>query len=272
MSREKRKEISDGWLGEGVEIKVEGELSDFPFYEKDTYVITTPVNPKRTWNLPMYRRGIERLKPAPKAVGIVTSQEVFDEFFADSPLFVFVGEHPSMDKYMLDRIGIAREKLRIWFLTERTEEYQWWLDSDLEVFEDTASLIMKDIEESKVLMFSNGVERRGMDGVMCSGIGCTMVHRSIADVGRFFVARAINDEGKMAYICEDYMYFTAFKGVERIILNSFATEKQAIRKIRKEGYPTVHYLFERQKPEERKFYDKLQEVLQKENDTKREGV
>lgn len=258
----------EDWLGYGVEVKVEGELPKHPIYQKGTYTITTPVNPKRTWNLPMYIRGIKRLNPAPKAVGIVTTREVFDEFFSGDPLFVFVAEHPDMELYMLDRIGMAREALRIWFLKERKEEYQWWLDSDIEVFEDTAKLIMEELEKSNVLMFSNGVEGRGWGGGKgCTGIGCTMVHRDIADVGRFFVARAVGKDGERAYICEDYMYFTAFMGAERILLHRFFPDKKGIRKAQREGFPTVHYLWDNREDFVPKHYDLLKEVLRKEEES-----
>lgn len=177
------------------------------------YVVATPVWPYRTWTIPMFRRGIERQQTLPKAVGIVTSRDVFDEWFSDNPMYVFVGEHPDHLDDMLERIALSREMLRKWFSDEREETYVWWIDSDIELMEkDAFEKITRPIEEKMGLLVSNGYQARdGERGKKWHGIGCTIVHRDVANAGRFFVGDYITDDGETWNLSEDFVYFSSLE-------------------------------------------------------------
>lgn len=194
-----------------------------------TYAVTTPILPTRTWTLPMYKEGIKKLSPAPGAVGIVTSEEVFETYFAGDPLFHLVAEHAPMEWETLERIAHNREILRKWFLSERKETFQWWIDSDIEITDPLGGLkLMEHIQDQNCLMFSNGYPGREREHNWY-GIGCTMIHRDIVDLGRFYVGKALTDTGRTERISEDYLYFSAYDHTKQIILSRI-----------KPGYEDVH--------------------------------
>jgi len=207
-----------------------------------SYVITSPVYPKRTWTLKAFRKGIEALKPAPEAVGIVTSQEVFREYFADNNLFVFVAVHPYY-KIKLDRIAKSRSMLKEWFMAERDETYQWWIDSDIEVREDTYRKIHDRMAKLNCLMFSNGYQGRNSTRNW-HGIGCTVIHRDVVDLGRFYIPRIRTDENAVRHICEDMMYFSPYHYASHAVVKRLKPEYDRLH-VEESIAPVKHHLDER---------------------------
>lgn len=206
-----------------------------------TYVVSTPINPKRTWTIPMYRRGIERLDPPPAAVGIVTSPEVFEEFFSDNKLYVLVAPHPPMDLEVLDRIAQSREILRRWFVEERTEDIQWWIDSDIEVFADTYRILVEEMQKLGCLVLSNGYQGRDESrNHNWHGIGCTLVHRRVADMSRFWFARGWRQDGEERHVCEDLLFFAPYEWCDWAIKMAVAPDAECIRATT-DAAPVIHH-------------------------------
>jgi len=164
----------------------------------------------------MYRRGIEQLDPLPAAVGIVTSPEVFEEYFGDSDLYVLVAPHPPEDytERVVEIIAQNREVLNEWFLNERTETFIWWIDSDIEILQpDGFTILAEEILSKHCMLFSNGYQGRGRDeSHKWHGIGCTIVHRDVAGIGKFCYGRYTTDDGKEGTgLSEDLMYFAPYE-------------------------------------------------------------
>ena len=171
----------------------------------DDYVVTTPIDPNRVWTLKYYKRGIESLNPLPKKVGIVTSEEVFDKYFSNNNLYEFVHPHPSESLYVLDRIAKGRELLKRWFIREREEDWQLWVDSDIELEENAVRKIINTVNKENALGYRNGYrgreKRRNWHGA-----GCLLVNRKIADLAKFFRGKGIDEEGNDFNVSEDLSY------------------------------------------------------------------
>lgn len=208
----------------------------------EKYVITTPLNPRRQWNLKYYKKGIEKLKPQPEAVGIVTDKDVFNKFFKDNDLYIHVAEHPDYD-LKLDRIAKGRSILKNWFMEKRDEAFQWWIDSDIEVKKDTFKTIYKRMKEINCLMYSNGYQGRKNDRNW-HGIGCTVIHRSIVDIGRFYIPRVKTDDGNIKNICEDMMYFCAYTNSKHHVLNRLKPSYDKLH-VKESIAPVIHHLREK---------------------------
>lgn len=204
-----------------------------------TYVVATPVNPRRTWTIPAYRAGIERLDPAPAAVGIVTSPDVFQRWFSDDPRYILVAEHPPLELPMLERIARARETLRTWFVEQRREEIQWWIDSDIEVQADTYRILAGEMRRLRCLVLSNGVQGRGREHNW-HGIGCTLVHRRVAGMSRFWFARGWRQDGEERHVCEDLLFFAPYEWCDWAIKMAVAPDAERIRATT-DAAPVIHH-------------------------------
>jgi len=197
--------------------------------EYPKYVITTPIDPNREWTLDKFKEGIEKLNPQPEAVGIVTDKDVFDKHFSKD-IYKFIDKHANKELYELDKIAINRDKLLNWFVYEREEPMQFWLDSDIEVNEDTYRKIYDDMSKEGSLIYRNGYTSSlaikngtAKDSRLCYGTGCVLIDRRIANVGKFYKGTMIkkdeNKKEKIRNISEDAIYFATINGCSLIIKN-----------------------------------------------------
>lgn len=188
----------------------------------ETYVVATPVAPYKKDLLPAYKQGVESLKPQPETVGIVTTQEVFDEYFADNDLYTLVAPHPDLSLPYFIKVARAREILRLWFLNERTEDLIFWIDSDIQVFSYTFTDIHNYMKFRKCLSIANGYESRYDPNIYWYGFGTTLIHRDIVDASRFYAPVVLNENGEVEYFNEDMTYLanlcypTSIKKIKQI--------------------------------------------------------
>lgn len=179
------------------------------------YAITTPVRPDITWPIEHFLRGVRQLDPQPEVVAVITTEDVFDIFFKDEPLFELIDDHPPMDLNRLLRIGIARDRLQKWFVQEREEEFQFWLDADIEVtVPDAMRRLSRPIQEGQAKVVSAGYRARWSEDSTVYALGCTMVHRHVADLGVHHCP-ALGGQGKEYRLSAAQMYSVCMEANSR---------------------------------------------------------
>lgn len=211
----------------------------------DAYVILTPFYPstEKVKFANRYRAGIERQKNKPVAVGLVTSEAVFEEFFADDPLYIHVGAQISVKRERqwpearLTKIADAREQLRKWFIA-RNETYALMLDSDIEFLKPTAFEDMKHfIDTGKGLLVSNGIQyvyRKHF----CYFLACSLAHRDVMEMSCFF-SPFMPTDGGIDYLGEDVFFMDDLERYHEKILQHRPEFQSVI--TRQDATPVLHW-------------------------------
>jgi len=189
-------------------------------WDTEEYVMAIPIRPYDKWPLPMVRAGIDSLNPQPNKIGIVTTNEIFDGFFSDDDKFVLVAEHSNY-QHLSRSHHCARNRtlLANWFGNKRDEEWLWWIDSDVRVFENTFIDIFNETKRKKCLVYKQGIPSRTKP---CErnwhGHGCVLIHRIVANAVPYICGELWMGDGvRNKKISEDNCFFGVVKQSEFII-------------------------------------------------------
>jgi len=188
------------------------------------YCIATPIGPGRSEDLNQYKAGIERLYPRPNTVGLVTTEKIYSNHFAEDNLYKLIATpHPQREKkHRYENIAYNREQLRKWFVKDRDEGYIFWVDSDVEIiYANTAEKLIDLAEQRNVFITNNPYQGRFLNNhneyYPWWGCGCTMVSRRAAAYGRFYAPKYIKSDGSTERDREDLTFFGCIKGLQKKI-------------------------------------------------------